>query len=145
MDDLDFIMRSSFIEVTSTATVSVSNDNRSNNATIDVSAAEYMERLKVLRARCGLDNSNLDSGSNPRTDSTSSSESVGIRSDTARMQSSNITSSLPSQLVKHDNCHNKNGAVSVYPVSQYGLWRKPSSYFAFLGSKGTDPKFWRQS
>jgi len=39
----------------------------------DVSAADYLERLKVLRARCGLEND-----VNTRTDSSSSVVAVGI-------------------------------------------------------------------
>jgi len=38
----------------------------------DVSAADYLERLKVLRVRCGLDSVNT------RTDSSSSDIAVGV-------------------------------------------------------------------
>ena len=41
--------------------------------TADVSAADYLERLKVLRARCGLDND-----VNTRPDSSLSDVAVGI-------------------------------------------------------------------
>lgn len=47
--------------------------NVSNVVATDVSAADYLERLKLLRARCGLDN---DVGA--RTDSSSSDAAVSV-------------------------------------------------------------------
>jgi len=46
------------------------------SSNIDDSAAEYMERLKVLRARCGFDNKQPDGQLGSRSTSTSSTDSL---------------------------------------------------------------------
>jgi len=69
----------------------------------DVSAADYLERLKVLRARCGLDND-----VNTRSDSVLSDVAVSVtKSHTQTLHDADAGISAVSVSVSH-HCHQSN-------------------------------------